>query len=168
MIHHRDAGLLAAAPQNTEGTDGEATKTTLPVTEALKVILRDLFFDSEGCATPKDRQYAYDASRGNLQTIDVARVAMMVRRCKRTASSRVAWKLHLAAMVDPYVPALPVDRAALRKAKEVGEADVATEKYRVSRCRVTASAARRENHEAMAALAEMNRAIDADAALLTS
>jgi hypothetical protein len=165
MIHQPNAASLAAAPQNPEA---EAPKTTLPVTEALKVVMRQLFFDSGGCATETDRRWSYDVSRGSYVTVDVARVAMMVRRCKRTAASRVAWKNYLAAMIEHELPALPVDRAALRKAKEVGEAMVAVEKYRVSRCRVAATEAKRENDEAIASLIEMNRAIDADASRLTA
>lgn len=165
MLQHLSNALLAAGQTNPESGP---TKSTLPVTEPLKVILRDLFFDSEGCASAEDRRYAYDASRGNQNTIDVARVALMVRRCHRTAPSRVAWKNYLASMVEHELPALPVDRAALRKAKEVGEASVATEKYRVRPCPVAAAVATRENNEAIASLVEMNRSIAAEAATLSA
>lgn len=160
MYQPTSDALLAAGRQNTESA--RPTRLRIDVTPDLGRILRDAYLSTLGRVSESERQYVLDASRGHYQTVDLHRVALVVRRSPRPGLRREFWTCVKGIVADDQRPVLPATRAHLRRAIEQGEALQAVETYRYQPCPVKAERVIRENNDLIVALEDENAAIAAE------
>lgn len=165
MQYHPTAAALADDRHSTEPS--ETPKTVLHATPALQTICRSLFLSTFGRASETERTYAQDVARGRYQTVDFDRLAMLARRSARPAN-RTALVAYVRELASEHRPAMPFDRAMLRKTHEEGEANTAVERFRFQRCAGSLDAAIAELDDLDAALEDLRESLEAERAALTA
>ncbi len=145
-----------------EAESASPSKLTIPVTERLKVIVKEIAKNSVGRVNETETWYFRDVARGHYQTADFARIAFGARRSSASADRREFLAYVKGLVVADTKPVMPRDRAHLRRANEASEANVAVETYRYQPCATKAERVIRENKDLIAALEAENASIAAE------
>lgn len=172
MLQHTPHGLLATDRQSTEGTNGTPetagkleTRYRIDVTPRLATILHRAALTARGHAPAGEVSYVYDAARGNLNTVDVARAALVVRRA--TLTVRTDWARYFANLATEATrQPMPVKRARLHRARELADVIVVAESYAADPDTAKAERLIKEGKELMAALEEEIESIAAAHSLI--
>lgn len=167
MKHHQSVTPVPAGETTSDGIT-DRTKLVLVATPELMHLCRSLFLTTLGRVSETERRYVYDVSLGRYQTVDLSRVALLARRSTRQANRQVLVSYVRRMAEDEAKPALPLDRALLRKTHEEGEANTAVERFRYQRCLPSLDAAIEEVDDLDAALDELKTSLVAERAALSA